>query len=103
MFTDALKTKLDYITCRWFVLIKSTLNVDLITTNSQRINSSLVLTFPNTYHLKGGSDSPNTEVYLSASPNLMSGTGSIMVTYSENNETYSSSLGVNRDKVEYIV
>ena len=34
--------------------------VDLTTTDAQYISSDLRLTFPNTFHLLGGSDYPNT-------------------------------------------
>lgn len=52
MFTDALKTKLDYITCRWFVLIKSTLNVEYNTIPST--NKRTIYVNDNDQNIYGG-------------------------------------------------
>ena len=83
--------------------IYPTFNVDLTTTNEQHINSDLSVNFPATFIIKGTSEYRDVKVFLYPYAHHFSGGGSIRAEYTEDNITYVSVLGVNKEQVEYVV
>ena len=74
--------------------------VDLTTTNEQHINSNLVTTYPYRFSVV---DNQTTQAFFGIYGYHYDGGVSISSSYTENNETYFSILGVNKERVEYLV
>ena len=74
--------------------------VDLITTNAQQIHSHLITTYPNKFSVV---DNETTQAFFGIFGYHYDGGAAITASYEKNNETYFSSLGVNKERVEYLV
>ena len=73
---------------------KPTFNVDLITTNSQQIHSHLITTYPKRFTVV---DNDATQASFDIYRYHYKGGACITALYKENNETYYSYLGVNKE------
>lgn len=77
--------------------------VDLTTTNAQHINGDLLVNFPKSFVVNGTSQYANVEVFLYPYAHHLEGGGCIIAKYTKDNIAYFSTLGVNREQVEYLV
>lgn len=74
--------------------------VDLTTTNEQHINSSLVTTYPRKFIV---AVNESIQTFFGYFAYHYEGGACIEAAHKENNETYFSYLGVNKEEVEYFV
>ena len=74
--------------------------VDLITTNPQQIHSNLITTYPHKFSVVAGESNQTFFGYFAYH---YEGGACIEAAHKENNETYFSYLGVNKEEVEYFV
>lgn len=69
-------------------------------TNPQQIHSHLITTYPNKFSVV---DNETTQAFFGIYRYHYDGGACIGAEYEKNNETYYSRLGVNKERVEYLV